>query len=71
MFGLPKDAEKKLKEGNCPVCGGDKFLRGPEGGLGVKVECERCGSDFNVGPGAAQFIGVDHSGRWIRKAESV
>ena len=34
----------------CPDCKGDKFLMGPQGGMGQNVKCEGCGSEFNLAP---------------------
>jgi len=33
----------------CPDCGGDKFLKGPEGGNCINFKCANpeCGSEFN------------------------
>jgi hypothetical protein len=39
--------------GECPDCGGDKFLEGPHGGMCVNFMCANpeCGSRFNdMGP---------------------
>ncbi len=43
-----KSEEEKLRRGVCPDCGGDKFLEGPHGGLAVNVQCDNCGSRFNL-----------------------
>ena len=45
---VKKDEEEKLKKGVCPDCDGDKFLKGPEAGLAVNVQCKNCGSRFNL-----------------------
>jgi ribosomal protein S27AE len=39
-----------LKYGQCPDCGGDRFLAGPEGGMNQNIKCAGCGSKFNVCP---------------------
>lgn len=42
--------KKCLNRGVCPDCKGDSFLKGPEGGCSVNIECAECGSRFNVCP---------------------
>lgn len=39
-----------LEGGICPDCGGQEFLRGPEGGCSTNIKCKRCGSEFNICP---------------------
>jgi len=36
--------------GQCPDCGGEKFLKGPEGGLSENIMCTACKSKFNICP---------------------
>jgi hypothetical protein len=38
----------ELNRGECPDCGGKKFLEGPHGGNCVNIECADCGSKFNI-----------------------
>ena len=40
----------KILDGECPDCGHDKFLSGPEAGLTTNIKCEKCGATFNVCP---------------------
>jgi len=46
-----------LFDGKCPDCGGDSFLRGPEGGLNTNIECASCGARFNFCPRCAVLPG--------------
>ncbi len=39
-----------LLDGECPDCGGTRFLQGPQGGLADNIECARCHSRFNFCP---------------------
>jgi hypothetical protein len=39
-----------LVDSTCPDCGGDSFLRGPEGGLCTNIKCAHCGACFNFCP---------------------
>ena len=44
----------------CPDCGHDKFLRGPEGGMAINFRCANpaCDSEFNtMGPFGVERIG--------------
>ena len=48
---IPFDAIRlSLNAGQCPDCGGKKFLAGPEGGLTQNIKCAACGSEFNFCP---------------------
>lgn len=34
----------------CPKCGGEEFLKGPEGGLAVNIKCAKCSYFMNIAP---------------------
>jgi hypothetical protein len=46
------DLAESIKEDKCPDCGGEGFLKGPEGGMSSNIMCANpeCGSRFNVCP---------------------
>jgi len=47
---LTKSERESLREGRCPFCKGQSFLRGPSGGLSTNWYCanERCRAGFNI-----------------------
>lgn len=66
--------EEALKEGKCPDCGGLEFLDGPQGCGSRNIECENCGSNFNIFPDSipptlVERIGWNRSGRWQEKGK--
>ena len=65
----PDPIRAALNDGRCPDCGCEKFLFGPEGCGSRNIECEGCGSNFNIFPEGkpiifAERIGWNRSGRW-------
>ena len=44
------ETEVLLKRRQCPDCGYTRFLEGPHGGNCINIQCEGCGSEFNVCP---------------------
>lgn len=62
----------KKNPSECPDCGGTLFLDGPEGCGSRNIECEQCGSDFNIYPDGlppitVSRIGWNHSERWLKE----
>lgn len=44
---IPTDLDS-LKNGICPDCGPTDFLMGPRAGICENIQCEKCGSRFNI-----------------------
>lgn len=62
---------QSFEQEKCPDCGGNKFLNGPKAGMCQNVECDVCGSDFNLVMSMidgeiifVERIGWNNSGRW-------
>lgn len=71
MFNNKSEKEilqKSLGNGKCPDCGSTEFLAGPRGGMCQNIECAKCGSRFNIGPGVADRIGHRDDGKEVKDA---
>ena len=58
-----------LNQNICPDCSGTNWLNGPRGGDSRNIECETCGSDFNIYPDCGPpYLCVDRIG-WNRSGK--
>jgi hypothetical protein len=61
-----------LARRRCPDCGGGAFLRGPQGGLSVNIECKVCHKRFNVTTMNGEFVfaeRIDGTDPWPDRGE--
>jgi len=42
------EAEHIRQTGQCPDCSTGTLLQGPEGGVAMNVQCEKCAAEFNI-----------------------
>lgn len=50
MTPLTEFQNNQLNSGLCPVCGGNVFQHGPEGGLAENIRCKKCGEEYWFSP---------------------
>lgn len=56
---LNKADEEMLRSGECPICGSEKFWKGPRGGAALNIMCEKGHKFWVAGPFTPEYLGQE------------